>query len=160
VKLRNARLVRPVLESRISPSTFIPGNNCGLAVKFPNHTSVRSGSVSQYIPPLTLSSSGKSRLVRSGRLESVKLCVIWDKAGAVIFCNPAEDEVPKFPSIIEMPLSVTCAKESLWMARFPVIVLQLFKVSASAWEAIVKVPPAPVGAVQSTSATSHLLVSL
>ena len=106
MKLRNARLERAVFEIEISPSTFAPGNPCGLVVRLPNETSVRSGSVSQYIPPLMLSRRGNSRLVRSGRLESVKLSVICDKTGAAIVCSPSQDEVARFPLIISMPSRV------------------------------------------------------
>ena len=141
-----------MLEIEISPSTLVPGNPYGLAVRLPNETSVRSGSVSQYIPPLTLSRRGNSRLVRSGRLESVKLLVICAKTGAEIVCNPSQDEVARFPSIISMPFRVIWARALLWMTTFPVMVLQLLNVSAAAWDAMMKEPSWPSGDVQLASA--------
>ena len=97
MKLRNARLESAVFEITMSPSMLAPGKSCGLAVVLPNETYVRSGNVSQYIPPWTLSRRGNSRLVRRGRLESVKFSAICAKAGAEIFCKLSEDEIVRFP---------------------------------------------------------------
>jgi hypothetical protein len=114
---------------------------------------VRTGSVSQYIALFTLSRRGKLRVVRSGRPEREKFWVICDKRGAVIVCNPSDDDAVRLPSIVSMPFKVIWEMVSLWMKMFPLIVEQLLSASASAWDMIVKGPSGPVGEVQLSSIT-------
>jgi len=145
-----------VSDIEISPSIFVPGNPCEGAVKFPNQTSLSSGSVSQYIPPLTLSRRGKLRLARSGRFERVKLLEICDRTGAVMVCNPSQVEVARLPLIISMPFRVICVRSLPWMLTFPVMVLQLFNASAAAWDSMMK----PLGDAQVSVTTCQPFVLL
>jgi bacteriorhodopsin len=85
----------------------------------------------------------------------VKLLEIWDRTGAVMVRNPAQDEVARLPLIVSMPLRVICIRSLPWMLTFPLMVLQLFNASAAAWDSMVK----PLGDAQLSATTCQHLPS-